>query len=323
MNSSNQTYFDLDDSFFDTAMKLAVAFTAFYGIVIVLGTLLNLWLLLAIATSQELRSRMRNKLLISTCVLHLLFCLVEGPLQTSFSFSTDYGHFCFHFYATVNIELMLDFVSNYTLLTMVIVFVLQLMDLKLSVWLSSLGQRLVTVGVILLPWVASLITIPAMIMGSAKVRITPECSIPYSYATMRLLDTLLPLSLAIVITVMALLKKRRRFRAGFTSSGMQVELLSPGPEMDEAKTYIAAVGVALCCDSIIALLEFELNFKSHKTRIIVWYIALTLECARPLFMFFPWLMFKDVRQRLKSWKPWLRPKPGIELSDVQSGDTQA
>ncbi|KAK0048684.1 hypothetical protein Bpfe_021964 [Biomphalaria pfeifferi] len=304
-------------------MKLAIALTVFYGIVVVAGTLLNLWLLLAIATSQELRSRMRNKLLISTCVLHLLFCLVEGPLHTTFAFSSGYGHFCSHFYAAINIELILDFVSNYTLLTMVIVFILQLMDLKLSVWLSSLGQRLVTVGVILLPWVASLITIPAMIMGSAKVLITLECSIPYSYATMRLLDTVIPLSLAAVITVVAVLKKRRRFRAGFTSSGMQVELLSPGPEMDEAKTYIAAVGVALCCDSIIALLEFELNFESHNARFIVFYIALTLECARPLFMFFPWLMFKDVRQRLKSWKPWLRSKPGIESTDVKSGHTQA
>ncbi|XP_013070643.2 uncharacterized protein LOC106057826 [Biomphalaria glabrata] len=319
MNFSNQTNFALEVD--DTINKLDIALTIFYVIVMVSGTLLNLWLLLAIATSQELRSRMRNKLLISTCVLHLLLCLVEGPLETTFDYSNE--HLCSHFYAAINIELMLDFVSNYTLLTMVIVFVLQLMDLKLSVWLSMLRQRLVTVGVISLPWVASLITIPAMVMGSAKVRITPECSVPYSHATMRLLDTLLPLSLAAVITVVAVLKKRRRFRAGFTSSGMQVELLSPGPEMDEAKTYVAAVGVALCCDSIIALFEFELNFESHKTRIIVFYIAITLECARPLFMFFPWLMFKDVRQRLKSWKPWLRPKPGIELSDVQSGHTQA
>ncbi|KAI8794793.1 hypothetical protein BgiBS90_005169, partial [Biomphalaria glabrata] len=262
MNFSNQTYFALEVD--DTLSKLDIALTAFYGIVMVSGTLLNLWLLLAIATSQELRSRMRNKLLISTCVLHLLLCLVEGPLQTTFAYSNE--HVCSHFYAAINTELMLDFVSNYTLLTMVIVFVLQLIDLKLSVWLSMLEQRLVTVGVILLPWVASLITIPAMIMGSVKVRITPECSIPYSYATMRLLDTLLPLSLAAVITVVAVLKKRRRFRAGFTSSGMQVELLSPGPEMDEAKTYVAAVGVALCCDSIIALFELELNFESHKTR---------------------------------------------------------
>ncbi|KAK0048682.1 hypothetical protein Bpfe_021962 [Biomphalaria pfeifferi] len=228
-----------------------IAFKAFHGIVIISGTLLNLWLLLAIATSQELRSRMRNKLLISTCVHHLLLCLVEGPLHTTFAFSSDYGHFCSHFYAAINIELILDFVSNYTLLTMVIVFVLQLMDLKLSVWLSSLGQRLVTVGVILLPWVASLITIPAMIMGSAKLAV--ECSFPYYFETFSLLDTVIPLSLAIVITVVAVLKKRRRFRAGFTSSGMQVELLILGPEMDEAKTYVAAVGVALCCDLSIVI----------------------------------------------------------------------
>ncbi|KAI8794796.1 hypothetical protein BgiBS90_005172 [Biomphalaria glabrata] len=317
MNVSNLTLDGDDFEIPEFMTYLLITFKTMFFVTIVLGTLLNLWLLLAIVTCPEMRSRIRNKLIVSNCVLYLVQCLVEGPLDVA-ALSSDTKS-CSIFHAVINIMLMLDFVSNYTLLTMVIVFVLQLMDLKLSVWMSELKQLVVTLGVLLIPWVASLLTIPAMVTTSDKYIIFADCPIPRSYLIFRIVNTIVPLMLAAGVSVAAALMKRRRFSAGLNPSGMQVELLSPGPEMDEAKTYLVAVAVSFLCDIGVTIMEFDLGIPAVETRIILGFSTVTLETIRPVVMALPWLLFNDIRQRLKTWRPWYRPEPGIDLTQAQGG----
>ncbi|CAL1545776.1 unnamed protein product, partial [Lymnaea stagnalis] len=43
-------------------------------------------------------------------------------------------------------------------------------------------------------------------------------------------------------------------------------------------------------------------------------ISVLLSDARVYLIPVSWLLFGDVRERLRTWRPWYRPGPGIDLT---------
>ncbi|CAL1545775.1 unnamed protein product, partial [Lymnaea stagnalis] len=230
--------------------------TVMDSIFIALGTLFNTWLILAILTSSPLRSRMRNKILVSLSVLFLSESVVRGPIQVMVFHKLWNGVDvdCRVITSIYNIQLMQDFISNWTLVLMILFYLAQLVDFKPHLPFTSLGTTLATVGVIALPWAASLVTVPS-IMKDYHNRLNTtgylqRCVHPTNdaYVVFKSIDSAVPLIVAVAVTAVAVVLRRRRFAPRSSTPGMQVELMSKGPEVDEHTPYVATTVTSALCN---------------------------------------------------------------------------
>ncbi|CAL1541676.1 unnamed protein product [Lymnaea stagnalis] len=297
-----------------------------------LGIVLNLWLLLAILTSRDIRARMRNKIVCSFCVLHLLNCLLFTPMELEITRLMRLFHrvSCYVLSSVHHVLLMQDFISNWTLVLLVIVFVAQICDYKPCARFKRSTIAIGTYALLALPWVASLVTIPGITTPTfySFVR-NLNVSLAYfegcifvtsdAFLIIKSLDTMVPLLVAVGLLSAAVVLRRRRFTRGF-SSGMQVELLDRGPEVDDHFGYTAAVVVTSVCDFAEALSFLELFEMGMKQRWIYSVVEIFLSETKVFLIVLPWLLFPDIRERVKTWRPWHCAKPGIDLTLVFKND---
>lgn len=230
--------------------------------VTVVGTVLNIWFLAAILSSSVHRSRLRNKIICSSFVLHLLNCAIILP--TRLGINARYQSFnCALYAALSNVDLMQDLVANWLLIELISVFIAQIQDFNPR---SRLNSRAATIGTVVLlafPWVASLVIVPIIALEYYK-HIPDEDKFCFfvtydALEVMRSIDTALPIILAILLVTAAAIMRYRRFTPR-SSPGMQIELLDPGPEIDNTLAYVIAVIVATLCDFL--RLIFALNYSA-------------------------------------------------------------
>ncbi|CAL1541675.1 unnamed protein product [Lymnaea stagnalis] len=288
----------------DTSDYVALAF----------GILPNLWILLATLTSQDLRARMRNKIVCSFCVLHLLNCLLFMPMRIEVTrLRRLYYKINCDFYNFVTLmELLQDFIFNWTLVLLIVVFVARICDFKPYAGLTSLTTTLGTYAILISPWVASLVIIPGVrnslwysYLKSNNISTTNGCifSTSDTLLVIKSLDTAVPLLISVALMVTAVVLRRRRFTRGF-SGDMEVELIERGPEVDGHFGYTAAVVVSFVCDFATAFMIFDLIEIRMTQRWVYYTVAYVMSQTKVFLTPLPWLLFPDIRERVKTWRPW-------------------
>ncbi|CAL1532561.1 unnamed protein product [Lymnaea stagnalis] len=327
MNSSS-TFSDSSESFeniLSLIFTLLGVMDTFDYVAIAFGILPNLWILLATLTSPDLRARMRNKIVCSFCVLHLLNCLLFMPMEIEIDrLSRRYDILNCDLRNFVKLmELLQDFISNWTLVLLVVVFIARICDFKPCAGLTSLTTTLGTYAILISPWVASLVIIPG-VRNSLSHYVTSNISSTFSgcmFTTsdetlvIKSLDTAVPMFTAVTLMVTAVVLRRRRFTRG-SPGDMEVELIERGPEVDGHIGYTAAVGVSLVCDFATAFMSFDLVEMEIVPRWVFYTVACIMSQTKVFLTPLPWLLFPDIRERVKTWRPWRRAKPGIDVTLV-------
>lgn len=235
--------------------------------VVILGAVINIWLVAAILSSSDLRARFRNKLIVCLSVCFLTESFIRAPIElvlhTSFK-TRRRGFGCLLMSVMANVQLLQDFISNWYVVIILLVFIAQIKDINPRVKLQPLAITIGTALVLFLPWLLSLITVPSVMSSYSRVfvnnstRYWSRCIYPTSESLLifKSLDSAVPMMTNVVLVTLAVVLRRQRFRRGF-STGMRVELMSQGPAIDNLAAYIAIVAVAIFCNFIEALLCFD------------------------------------------------------------------
>ncbi|CAL1541671.1 unnamed protein product [Lymnaea stagnalis] len=303
-------------------------------IMLPLGLALNAWMLLAIVTSPDMRRRMRNKLIASFCIQHLLESLIQLPMNIDgiSRFLNGQSVSCHHISAIFHTYLMQDFISNWTLVIFVAVYMAHVCDYRPQARLPAalpacraafaiLNKPVVASSALLAsPWILACLIFPPLIFSQSMVKLVSygDCYVETyrGYFIFKSLDNAIPLLLALGLLVTAAVFRRRRLSGGIAVRGAQVELIERGPDVDSWHPYAAAVSVVGVCE-----VGFTLSFW-WSTILDVW-IKLTIDVVfiiinwtKVIMMFFPWLLFPDVRDRIKTWRPWRRERGRPDLTLV-------
>ncbi|XP_012941852.1 uncharacterized protein LOC101863766 [Aplysia californica] len=309
-NSSNIIKLTIDLKALDTAQN------SFYGIFIVLGVPINLWFLVALLRSPEFQARLRNKLVSSLLVAQLLetgvimsVYLIVKFVFRSRSFTPE---MCSVMSLSRNLTIIQDFIANWTVVLIVAVFLAQVNDFDLSHRLTPLALRIVGIGLPAIPWFVSLLLIPIITKVEAIPKFFCVLAKKQSMVIFKSLDCIVPILAATVLLAVAAFQKRRRYAAG--SGVMKSELIGRGPQIDSVIPYVVIVSTAIVFDSPNMTRFFGYPFENWNSRIIFVYVSHLLVNARSVVMPAILLLLPDVRERIKTWRPWYRPAQGIDLT---------
>ncbi|BFZ20416.1 hypothetical protein BsWGS_23455 [Bradybaena similaris] len=324
-NATNATYAYADYSSLKTAADVEYALLLLMSIV---GTPVNLWFLAALLSSADLRSRFRNKIICNNCILHLVTCVIIIPVASYYYSNYEYIS-CVQQSMLWHLYFLIELAGNWQLVILIAVFLAQITDFDPTSKLSSGAATLGTVGLLAFPWAASLVTVPVITHAYWKYSSFQyyDCMGLHfdSAAAFRSIDTAAPIILAVVLVIIAAFFKYRRFHLRNSSRSMHVELIGRGPEIDNTLFYVVAVAVAIVCDLPQLLVRFDVNFP--QSRILQWLIVVIvsdiLSEIRVILMAITWLLLPDVRQRIKTWRPWYRTSPGIDLTLTYTQETTA
>ncbi|XP_059144010.1 uncharacterized protein LOC131931287 [Physella acuta] len=321
MNSTNSTLIKKRYDF-STVINVMIASDSF---VVILGAVINVWLVAAILSSPELRARFRNKIIVCLSVCFLTESFLRAPIElvvhSSFK-KRRKGFGCLLMSVMANIQLLQDFISNWYVVMLLLVFVAQIKDINPRAKLQPLAITFGTAVVLFLPWLLSLITIPSVMSSYSRVfvynstRYWSSCIYPTSESLLifKSLDSAVPLLTTLVLMILAIVFRRQRFRRGFSATGMRVELISQGPAIDTLPAYIALVTTAIFCNVIDALLCFDVIVIAPWQRLYFIIVSHVVSDTRAYLMPLTWLLVPEIRDRLKTWRPWYRPGKGIDLT---------
>lgn len=230
--------------------------------VVIVGTFPNLWFVAAILRSPELRSRMRNKIICNTLVLHQVDSAPVLCFYAAISTVHNLPSTCFSYLVVHSIQRIQETIISWHLVMLIIVFIAQIEDVNLK---SKFSPWIVQVGTwtsLIIPWVFSVILVPSVSIGSY------DCFfILYSTRqTLRILNTALPIILYVHRMLVAVFLRYRRFNKGH-SSFKENELVSQGHEVDGSLPYIAAVIISTACDitSLNYMVDYNLFWNIRGT----------------------------------------------------------
>ncbi|BFZ20413.1 hypothetical protein BsWGS_23452 [Bradybaena similaris] len=316
-NTTNATTYYYGD--YDKIHKLYSVYKGNQVFTSVVGSVINLWFLAAILSSPEVRSRLRNKIICNSFVLHLLNCAIILPATVD-SFYGDQVRSCIYYAVIDNLNLMHELVSNWLLVMLMAVFIAQIDDFSPASRLSPRTAIFGTVVLLVFPWIASLVIVPVI---THRYRMHESDSFKSCFTSptdslevFRSIDTALPILLAILLLIVAALRRRQRFTHRNSTGSIQAELFGPGPEIDRTFPYVVAVIVSTLCDLLrLVLAVGRYSFGKYNVWQLVQIIfaAGVLSEYRAILMPITWLLLPDIRQRIKSWRPWHWPASSADL----------
>ncbi|CAG5116615.1 unnamed protein product [Candidula unifasciata] len=283
----------------------------------IVGTAMNLWFLAAILSSPVLRSRLRNKILCNSFLLHVVNCAIILPINFGISFSRkDVG--CALISMFNNVDLMQDFVDNWLLVIIIVIFIAQIQDFDLRSRFSDRTIKVGTVALLVVPWLSSLVVVPVIIKEHLSDSIK-DCLVSTLDAleVLRAVDTALPIILAILLVIAAAVMKHCGFTLRNSPVSTQSELLNRGPEIDNTRAYVVAVTIATLCDLLRLIRHLKIyNFSQHGIKTLLYAIVISgiLVDLRSILTPIAWLLLPDIRERIRTWRPWHRPAPGIDVT---------
>uniref|UniRef100_A0A0B7BJK5 G-protein coupled receptors family 1 profile domain-containing protein n=1 Tax=Arion vulgaris TaxID=1028688 RepID=A0A0B7BJK5_9EUPU len=320
MNSNETNVTDTTNyNSLDVSLYMLIYYTLAI-IIYVCGTLINIWFLAAILSSQDMRSRLRNKLICNTIILHLVDGILVMPIATgSYLSGSDYN--CVLQTALDSIRQIQDFIGNWLLVMLIVVFIAQIQDFNPGIKLTPRAVIVGTIGLLTFPWIVSIIVVPIttheIYYKVTGIRGSCFPALQDAITIFKYLDTVLPILLAVILLAVAAVLRYRRF----TSGSMQIELINRGPEIDNTFAYVTAVVVSILCD-FLQIIVFIGNVNLYRyglsTMFTMYAITFLLADLRVVLMPLTWLLLTDVRQRIKTWRPWYRPAAGIDLTVTYS-----
>lgn len=280
----------------------------------IVGTVLNLWFLAAILSSPSLRSRLRNKIICNSFVLQLVNCSIILPITFGISLSRR-ALSCALISTINNIDLMQDFINNWLLVIVIAIYIAQIQDFDLRDRFSSKAVAIGTVALLVVPWLSSLVVVPVIIQEHLSDGIR-DCLISTLDAleVLRAVDTALPIILAVLLVIAAAVMRHCRCTLRSTPATVQRERLN---EMDKTRVYVVAVTVAMLCDSLRLVRDLQIyRFSQHGMKTLLYTIVISgiLVDLRSILAPIVWLLLPDIRERIRTWRPWHRPAPGTDVT---------
>lgn len=251
VTASAGTDFDLKALYF--------SFFIIFIVLIVVGTVLNLWFLVTILRSEQLRSRLRNKIICTIFVQHLVDTMVLLPVGAAILHFTIGGQFysC-HLYSFASILWAYqDFIANWLLVMVIVVFIAQIVNFDLKTKFTPRAIRIGTWGLLIVPWVLSFLIVLITVYGyhSDVLKSTSGCVyIPTKVVQIfRIVDTIVPVSLMTIFLMIAAFLKHKGLTFGGSDSSMLTVLVDGTPATDNILTYVVAVIVAIVCDLVMVI----------------------------------------------------------------------
>ncbi|KAK0041999.1 hypothetical protein Bpfe_028562 [Biomphalaria pfeifferi] len=300
----------------------------------VLGTVLNFWLLLAILTSAELRLRMRNRLLSSVCIQNLFECLVYLPFSLyMYTVARNEAWTCPKTMAMNLIFYINEFISNWNLVFILALAVVTLLgaDLfltRLSRWLSIA----VTSGVLLMPWVLSVLIVPPTIFTQSEQILFTRASNNETVCWTRMFDVrkilyvlnigvpAILIAICLAATVFLNWKKNVRERTGVGEMARQ--LIGGSNEAEGVLPYVAMTVIMYACDFGLVLNIIRSSYYKDCVTVTLKAAVNILEGFKVLLLPMTFLLFPEIRYRVKKTQELLRPAhrtSGLSISYVREG----
>ncbi|KAK0066558.1 hypothetical protein Bpfe_003990 [Biomphalaria pfeifferi] len=322
LNDSNW----IDDIDFNALSKVHLAM---YSLNILLGMPFNLWLLLVLLTSAELRSRLRNKILAFICVQHLVESALIFPLIVDLyrRYNSFKSLSCLEIALFYNFQLISDFVSNWNVFLLMLFYVFHVFHFQPCWTLSSKAVAVLTCSMLTLPWVISAVLTPSVMKffhdrrqvfeNTSEIMSYLKCLQPIgdSYVIYKSLDTAVPLFASTLLLVAGILLKRWGLSG---SRGMASELIEQErPEVDSIVSYIAALIVTYICDFGVILAYFEvIHVYGTYENYIWWQVSEMLANVRVILFTAIIFFFKDIRVAARNWRPrrLLQSLPDLTVS---------
>ncbi|XP_059166795.1 uncharacterized protein LOC131949049 [Physella acuta] len=286
---------------------------------LVLGIPVNIFILTAILTSPSLRLKLRNQIIAIMCVCFLVEVVVESSYVTyiinrldEIMMNCDLKIFSF------NIHVLADFIITWYVVALLIIYNAKLNDFDPKRLVNEKTLKIGTGVVLSLPLVLAVITIPPTIHTLMKqnpisnyrcLLLTIE-----DYQNLLVASTITPLLSAIVLLVVAIVAYRRRFRLGIFGQPAGVELMDGGTVVDKPVAYIVAVSLCVVCYSLHVILNFKDLARSFVESLRFFMANEFLENAFTYLLPLSWLCLDDVRERIKTWRPWCRTRQNVDIT---------
>lgn len=239
----------------------------------VVGTALNLWFLVAILRSEELRSWLRNKIICNIFLIHLANSVIIFPLAGIVVglIVTDQYYSCHLDTSTTKLWIIQDFIANWLLVMLVATFIAQIVNFDPKTKLTPRVTRFCTWGLLVFPWILSFLIVPLTVHGYRRdlLQITSYCvNVELELLNIfRTVDTIVPMCLMVILLIIAAFLKYK-VRGRSTSSSRAV-LIRGSAMTDGLRVYVVAVAVAILCDLMLLIVQSFfytlLKYSSYKT----------------------------------------------------------
>ncbi|BFZ00689.1 hypothetical protein BsWGS_03728 [Bradybaena similaris] len=277
----------------------------------VAGTLINVWFLAALLLSPEIRARIRNKVICGMLVVNLTEAAILCPLSIVRLASVLLGVHdrldCYFETAYDIIYHIDDFLGNWFLVILLGVNTVQLTNIRPIV--TPLWTKMLTALIFVTPCVFILLFVPLTMEGyyhGGKRCLTSTFQLIKVYIS---LDTAVPLILSVILLVMAAVIKCRRYLQGRSSRSLRVQLIDDESQVDPLHPFVAVFVTVVASDFCLMVASINPNiYNGLGTHyMIAMYITfITLTYVRLVFVPVMLLLFRDIRERIKIWRPCRR-----------------
>ncbi|XP_059144011.1 uncharacterized protein LOC131931288 [Physella acuta] len=295
---------------------------------IILGNVINIWLLLAILTSSDIRSRIRNKILACLCVCNIAESSILAPLELSLNLRQVDRNVCILVELMYHLQCVLDFCSNWYLVIIFILYIIQIKDIDVSVYVNPTFHKIGPVLLVVSPMIIAILTVPVIMkvyhdefLNLHKISYTCVFPTYSSLMIFKILDSVLPILMVIILLVIALYLRRQRLLIESSGGSMEVELINRTSPLDNVLPYVLAVAATFVCNilEVVYSLSSDLHERSD---FYTWFGFRTAQRflleSRTYILPLSWIFLKDIGERIKTWRPWYRPGPGIDLTVMYS-----
>ncbi|GFO00635.1 hypothetical protein PoB_002714000 [Plakobranchus ocellatus] len=301
-DSSDYNYMSVERQYEDANRFSLLFSSALFG----LGTILNLWFVIAILTSPFHRVKLRNQLICNLSIFYLAVALVKSPIMLFYSQlllqDFEWATLCDSLTLSVQLELVSNFIQDWLIFFIVTDYLTTVARFDPSKWLHP---RLVNTGkfiIHILPWIASPALYPLLVplLSQLSWCITP---LPNLVHTDVLFTMMAPVVASIVITFVAYALTCWRGSRHADSQELEHRLITQDGQIDNPLVYVFVMVVSVACEAAFLISVFMIATKTY-VKLIFLTAACEVSDARSVLMMLPWLLFPDIRDRLKSWRPW-------------------
>ncbi|CAG5135548.1 unnamed protein product [Candidula unifasciata] len=301
-------------SYVDYFMNLLIVNVTFA----VAGTLINVWFLAAMLLDRKIRSRMRNKIICGLLVVNLTETVILCGLDIidSSAVLLEANQFHCNVYAVYEtIYHTQDFVGNWYLVILLCVFTTR--SMKFEPRFTPRWKNILTSVIFISPCVFALFFVPltmnryysrfhdAICLSASKAKLIYIC-----------LDTIVPQTLAVLLLMIASAFKRRRYFQGPASDALRDQLIDDRSQIDPWYPFVALLVTAIATDifkvvyfinpRVFYMLEHWTMNRLFLVFQVVTYLRLVVV---PLVI----LLFPDIREQIKTWRPCRRSVPPTDL----------
>ncbi|XP_059144014.1 uncharacterized protein LOC131931290 [Physella acuta] len=331
MNETNSSDWQPTPEERDFFYKLYCVYISSDSLSFILGNIINVWLLIAILTSSEMRLMLRNKILVFVCICNVVESSILAPLEMSLNLELADSRNCITVELMFHLQSFLDFCSNWYLVIIFILYIIQIRDIDVSVYVNPTFHKIGPVLLMVSPMIIAILTVPVIMKVYHDEflrlhKISYTCVFPTYSSLMifKILDSVLPILTLIILLAIALYLRRQRLLIESSGGSMEVGLIKRTSPLDNVLPYVLAVAVTFLCNildvtkSLGGEILIPIDLK-------VWYIFVTVNRflleSRTYTVPLSWIFLKDIGERIKTWRPWYRPGPGIDLTVVYSKES--